>query len=75
MNEWLEWESTILAPSLAQVLGGNSKNEKIKSNLVACLQKLEKALANQFLIEVSDFYIPSFLITWVILFAEKHKLC
>ncbi|RZC42962.1 methionine--tRNA ligase, cytoplasmic [Asbolus verrucosus] len=47
VNEWLEWESTILAPSLAHVIGAGSKNEKIKSRLTSSFKKLNNALENK----------------------------
>ncbi|KAG5896435.1 hypothetical protein JTB14_022514 [Gonioctena quinquepunctata] len=49
---WLEWEASILSPSLAHILGTSSKNEKIKENLMGALSTLEKELnGKNFLIE------------------------
>ncbi|XP_063918598.1 methionine--tRNA ligase, cytoplasmic [Zophobas morio] len=45
-SEWLEWESTILAPNLAHVFGAGSKNDKLKSSLISSLDKLNKTLGS-----------------------------
>ena len=53
-SEWLEWESTILAPNLAHVFGAGSKNDKLKSSLISSLDKLNKTLGSSaYLTEVT----------------------
>ncbi|KAJ8941660.1 hypothetical protein NQ314_010305 [Rhamnusium bicolor] len=44
INELLEWEATILSPSLAYVIGGSVKNEKEKNNLLISFKKLNAIL-------------------------------
>lgn len=51
--EWLEWESKLLSPSLAQ-LGSSVKNDKLKTCLEKYLKSLDQALnTKKFLVGVS----------------------
>jgi methionyl-tRNA synthetase len=60
VNEWLEWESTVLAPNLAHVIGAGSKNEKVKSSLTSAFKKLNEALRSRpYLTQVIIFKLPS----------------
>lgn len=47
VNEFLEWEATILSPCLAYTLGNSAKNEKIRNNLLAALKKLNMVLEDK----------------------------
>lgn len=52
-NYWLEFESTILSPFLAHIIGNSSRSEALKSSLEKNLKILDKHLeSNTFLIEV-----------------------
>lgn len=44
VDEWLEFESAVLAPTAALVLAGNSKLPEQKNKLVACLKVLDTAV-------------------------------
>lgn len=64
VTEWLEFESTILTPSLAHFFGSNSKNQNLKSTIFSCLDTLEKALGKnpyfshvKFVYNVSDIIL------------------
>lgn len=53
VDEFLEWESTKLSPTLAG-FGGGAKVEVVKSSLAPLFKKLDAALANKkFLVNVS----------------------
>lgn len=55
VDEFLEWESTKLSPTLAG-FGGGAKVEVVKNSLVPLCKKLDTALANKrFLVNVSVF--------------------
>lgn len=52
MNAWLEYESAVLSPHVAAIVGTASKNDKVKYNnyIVSCLKKLNEHLEkNQFI--------------------------
>ncbi|KAJ8981803.1 hypothetical protein NQ317_007389 [Molorchus minor] len=44
VNELLEWETTILSPTLAYTIGSSVKNETLRSKLQAALEKLNTKL-------------------------------
>ncbi|EFA06771.1 methionine--tRNA ligase, cytoplasmic [Tribolium castaneum] len=46
-SEYLEWEAAVLAPTLAHVVGGGSKQENLKACLNSALNKLNKVLESQ----------------------------
>ncbi|XP_050499287.1 methionine--tRNA ligase, cytoplasmic [Diabrotica virgifera virgifera] len=43
----LEWEATGLSPQLSHLLGGSSKNEKLKSSVLSALQFFNENLQNK----------------------------
>lgn len=44
VDEWLEFESVVLAPTAALGLAGGSKSSELKNKLVACLKVLDTAV-------------------------------
>jgi methionyl-tRNA synthetase len=67
VNEWLEWESTVLAPNLAHVIGAGSKNEKVKSSLTGAFKKLNEALRSRPYL-TQDKLNASDIVVWSILY-------
>lgn len=46
IQKWLDFESAILAPTLAHFIGSNHKFESLKTGLNQCLKRLDSVLAD-----------------------------
>ncbi|KAK4884945.1 hypothetical protein RN001_001216 [Aquatica leii] len=46
VNEWLDWESSLLSPSIAWTLGTSTKNVQIKNTLITCLSTLDSTVSS-----------------------------
>ncbi|CAG9858998.1 unnamed protein product [Phyllotreta striolata] len=63
----LEWESTVLSPQLAQVLGSSSKSDNIKNSLLSSLKFLNELLQNRNFLVGNDI-TPADIAIWSTLY-------